>query len=141
MSFLLKSLLFIVIVAVGAGFVISKVPAWRGNVLEFLNPAIKEGRLLGDLNDNLTELDKNISKMSSKDPSYQSQVAKSKELLSSSRTLLSNIQNINQQNSGIIRQQIGKVIDAIIDKTPYAAEILTTPLPNQQNPAPTCIQK
>lgn len=141
MGFLVKFLLVIIIAAIGAGFIINKVPAWRENTLEFINPAIKENRLLGNLSDNLAELDKNISKMPSKDPAYQGQVAKSKELLSRSRTLLSNIQNINQQNSGIIRQQIGKLIDAFVDKTPYAAEVLATPGLNHQTPAATCIQK
>ncbi len=124
MGFLVKSFLVILLIAVAGGFLINSIPSWKQHVIEVINPAAKEARLLGEMKTNLDELSKNTS-----DP-------QAKSLLSKSQDLLQNITDINQNNSGIIRQSVSKIIDALIDRTPYPAENLTTS--ESTSPTPVC---
>ncbi|MBI4120303.1 MAG: hypothetical protein HY454_02450 [Parcubacteria group bacterium] len=121
MGFLVKSLLAILFIAVGGGFVINKVPSWKQGVIEVINPAAKEARLLGELKVNLDELDSAINSGGN--------VSRGKNLITKSRGLVDEITAVNQKNSGIIKQQVGKIIDALIDRTPYPADHLQTVSP------------
>ncbi len=106
-------MLGLLMVAITGGFLINEVPAWKEHVVDIINPAGKEAKLLGALTANLDELDKNIG------------TGENKDLLDKSRGILQNITELNQKNSGIIKQQVGKIIDALIDRTPYPADHLT----------------
>ncbi len=140
MGFLIKSALVVVIVAITGGFLINKIPALKERVVETINPAAKEGRLLAELESNLGQLGGEIDKMrppSKNSKDLEAKIAKSKTLLKQSGELLGNISDLNNKNSGIIRQQIGRIIDAFTDKTPYPADHL----PATVQPAvsqPTC---
>lgn len=124
MGFLIKSVLILLVIAVAGGFLINGVPTWKQHVIEVINPAAKEARILGEMKTNLDELNKTTS-----DP-------KAKNLISKSQDLLQNITDINQNNSGIIKQGVSKIIDALIDHTPYPADHLTTA--ENTSPAPIC---
>ena len=113
MKFFIKSILVILLIAVAGGFLINHFPSWKQHVIEIINPAAKEARLLGELTASLDELDKNLDG------------GNSKNLLNKSRGILQNITDLNQKNSGIIKQQMGKIIDAFIDRTPYPADHLS----------------
>lgn len=102
-------------IAVIGGFVINHVPAWKQRVIEVINPAAKEGRLLGELDTVLNDLANNT------------EPAKNKELVDKSRRIVNDLVTHNQQNSGIIKQQVGKIVDALLDRTPYPADHLQTP--------------
>src|SRR3989344_8929378 len=114
MRFLIKTAAVFLLVAIAGGFLINNVPFWKQRVIEVINPAAKEARLLGELTASLDELDNNLGN------------GENKNLLDKSRGILQNITDLNQKNSGIIKQQIGKIIDAFIDRTPYPADHLTT---------------
>ncbi|MBI2669965.1 MAG: hypothetical protein HYX20_02395 [Candidatus Yanofskybacteria bacterium] len=114
-GFILKFLLIFLVIAIAGGFLINQIPSWKQRVIEVVNPAAKEARLLGELTASLEELDKNIGD------------GENKGVLDKSRGILQNITDLNQKNSGIIRQQVGKIIDALIDRTPYPADHLRTP--------------
>ena len=118
MSFLLKSAIVILVVAVGGGFLINQVPSWKQKVIEVVNPSAKQARLLGELKTILDELDKSLGSSGSEAD------AKNGELVSKSKKIVDEIATANQKNSGIIKQQVGKIIDVFLDKTPYPADHL-----------------
>lgn len=97
------------------GFVINRIPDWKQRIVEVINPAAKEGRLLGELDAVLNELDANT------DP------VKNKGLIDKARNIATELTSHNQKNSGIIKQQLGKIVDALLDRTPYPADHLQTP--------------
>ncbi|MBI2063103.1 MAG: hypothetical protein HYT61_02575 [Candidatus Yanofskybacteria bacterium] len=113
MGFIIKAALGLLTIAVTGGFLINEIPSWKQRVIEVMNPAAKEARLLGELTTNFDELEKNIGD------------GKNKDLLDKSRGILQDITNLNQKNSGIIKQQVGKIINALIDRTPYPADHLS----------------
>src|SRR3989344_1210693 len=108
----------LLLVAIGGGFLINQVPSWKQKAIEVVNPSAKEARLLGELKTNLDELDKSLSSSGSEAD------AKNGELVSKSKKIVDEIAAANQKNSGIIKQQVGKIIDAFLDKTPYPADHL-----------------
>jgi hypothetical protein len=118
MGFLVKSALILLLIAVAGGFIINQIPSWKQRVVEVVNPAAKEARLLGELKTNLEELDKSFNSSDNNDPKKRG------DLISKSKTLVDEISSINQKNSGIIKQGIGKIIDSFIDKTPFPADHL-----------------
>lgn len=139
MGFLIKSFFVLLIIAVAGGFIINKTPSLKERLVEIVNPAAKESRILGDLGVTLNQIDKEISGVQSvkNTKDLEAKIAKSKTLLKQSGELLGNISDLNNKNSGIIRQQIGRIIDAFTDKTPYPADHL----PATVQPAvsqPTC---
>lgn len=113
MGIIIKIGLGLLLIAVIGGFLINQIPSWKQSVIEVINPAAKEARLLGELTASLDELDKNLDG------------GESKNLLNKSRGILQNITDLNQKNSGIIKRQVGRIIDALIDRTPYPADHLT----------------
>lgn len=122
---MLKFLLILIILAVGVCLVINQIPSLKERVIEAINPAAGERRLLGELGVNLGEIGKILEEMSKqKNPAKtQEKIQDSKSLLEKSKNLLGEISKINQ-NTGIIGSQIGKIIDAFSDKTPYPADHL-----------------
>lgn len=120
MAFFIKFALGFLVVAVTGGFLVNQIPSWKQRIIEVVNPAAKEAQLLGELTASLDELDKNI------DDNKSDNSGKKKDLLDKSRAILQNITDLNQKNSGIIKQQVSKIIDALIDRTPYPADHLQT---------------
>lgn len=108
----------LLVVAVGGGFLINQIPSWKKSIIEVINPVAKEARLLGELKMNLDELDKSLNSSSGENG------GKNGELVSKSKKLVDEIAVANQKNSGIIKQQVGKIIDAFLDKTPYPVDHL-----------------
>ncbi|OGN05257.1 MAG: hypothetical protein A2831_02725 [Candidatus Yanofskybacteria bacterium RIFCSPHIGHO2_01_FULL_44_17] len=116
---MIKIISSFLLIAVTGGFVINQVPSWKQKVVEVVNPASKEARLLGELKANLNELDDALNSSDGKSNN-------SNDLISKSKNLVDEIATTNQKNSGIIRQQVGKIIDAFLDKTPFPADHLQT---------------
>lgn len=135
MGLALKSLLVLLLIAIGGGFIINQVPSWKQKVIEIINPAAKEARLLGELTSSLDDLNNLIDgAASSKNPrDLDEKIKKSQELLRESKSLVSEISLTNNKNSGIVKQQIGKIVDAFLDKTPYPADHLS-PATNSTSP-------
>ncbi len=125
MAFAIKTLFIVLIVAVVGGFILNRAPELKQKVIETINPAAKERRLLGELTSNLDELSSSVDGLadSSDNPDFQNKVAGSKDLIQKSKELLNTLVE-TKQSSGVIRSQIGKIIDAFIDKTPFPADHL-----------------
>ncbi len=153
---MIKGFFILLIIAIAVGFVINQIPSLKQRVIEVINPAAKEGRLLGELTSNLSDLGSTINQLqgskSSKD--LENKIQNSRTLLDKSKRLLNNISSINQNNSGvtgIIGSQIGKIANLISDKTPYPADHLSATSPStgstsspqagsgQATPTTTCI--
>lgn len=132
MGFIGKALLCVIIIAVAGGFVVNQVPSLKQKVIEVINPAVKEGRILGELKTNLDQID---GLLSAEDGAGDQQILKSRELLGQSEELLNSLVQLNQDNSGILKQQVGKIIDAFTDRTPYPADHLPT-ASNSPTPVP-----
>lgn len=122
-----KVVIIFVIILAAAGFVVSQVPSLKQRVIEIINPRIKEGQILGEMKTNLDNIGSALGDLNSiKDPAALSQIQKSKDLLQKSKDLLNSVTRLNQNNSGIIQQTIGGIINAITDNTPYPADHLPT---------------
>ncbi|MBI4160344.1 MAG: hypothetical protein HY506_00355 [Candidatus Yanofskybacteria bacterium] len=107
------------------GFVINKMPEFKQRVVEVINPAAKEARILGELDQSLDDLEKNIDGLNSDSKEERaSSIDKNKDLISRSKSLLDSAREVNAKNSGIIKQQVGKIIDALLDGTPFPADHL-----------------
>lgn len=112
MGWFVKTFFGLLGIAVIGGFVINQMPDFKRRAVEVINPAAKEGRLLGELDAVLDQLGHNT------DP------AKNKELVDKARGIATELTTHNQKNSGIIKQQVGKIVDALLDRTPYPADHL-----------------
>ena len=128
MGFVIKFLLFTLIIAVGGYFVINQVPSLKERVIEAINPAVKEERLIGELKANLNELSKSLDEAGKQKSlaDTKSGVKNSQSILGESQSLIEEIAKING-GTGIISSQIGKIINAFSDKTPYPADHLQVP--------------
>ncbi len=124
----IKFLLFLLIIAVIGYFVIDQIPSLKERVIEAINPAAKEARLLGKLKVNLDELSKNLDEAEKQKSSadVKSGIKNGQSLLGKSQGLMEEILKINGE-TGIIGSQIGKIINAFSDQTPYPADHLQAP--------------
>jgi len=124
---MLKILIFLIILAVGAYFALNQIPSLKEKVIEAINPAAKERRLLGELKVNLDEIDKSLQEATKQKQADKilEKINNSQNLLKNSKDLLGEISKINS-NTGVIGSQIGKIIDALSDKTPFPADHLKT---------------
>ncbi len=131
---IIKFLIFLLIITAIGYFVINQIPSLKERVIEAINPAAKEARLLGELKTNLDEIDKSIEETANQKglDKIQEKIDNSKSLLENSKNILSEISKING-DTGMIGSQIGKIINVFSDRTPYPADHLqnlaTTPTP------------
>lgn len=126
MGFLLKTFITLIIVAVGGSFLINKIPSLKQRVIETINPAAKEARLLGELGGTFDELESSINQTAElKSPTeVKKKVTASKDILARSKELLKEASNVNDQNSGIISSTLGRIVDSLVDRTPFPADHL-----------------
>ncbi len=136
MGFLVKFIIFFLIVAIGGGFLINQLPSFKQKVIEVINPAVKEARILGELKENLALLESAIEEAGSakNQTDVKSKIKNSQGLIAKSKDLLNQVAQANDTSGaglgGIVRSTVGRIIDALIDKTPFPADHLT---PAQQN--------
>lgn len=125
---MLKFLIILIALAVGSYFVINQIPSLKERVIEAINPTAKEERLLGELKANLDELSQNLDEAGNqKSPAdVKNGVKKSQSLLGKSQNLIEEISKINS-GTGMIGSQIGRIINAFSDRTPYPADHLQAP--------------
>ncbi|MEX1063960.1 MAG: hypothetical protein WD898_02685 [Candidatus Paceibacterota bacterium] len=125
MALAIKTLFIVLIAAVVGGFVLNRAPELKQKVIETINPVAKERRLLGELTLNLDALSSSVDSLSgsSDNPDFQTKIASSKDLVQKSKELLKSLTE-SKQDSGIIKSQVGKIIDSLIDKTPFPADHL-----------------
>jgi hypothetical protein len=132
-----KFLIILVILVAGAYFAMNQIPSLKERVIEAINPAAKEERLLGELKANLDKLGQSLDE-AGKQKSFvdvKSGIKKSQSILGESQDLIEKISEING-DAGLIGSQIGKIINAFSDKTPYPADHLQTT--QTSTPAASC---
>ena len=107
-AFLFKTLLWLAIIAVVGGFLVNQFPVVKQTVLEYINPAIKEGRLLAKIGATLSNLEINIQNTTPASPAAAAKLEQSKALVSQAKDALQQIDTINQQQqqSGIVSQAV-----------------------------------
>ena len=129
MGILLKIAIFIVVVAVTAGFVINKIPDLRQKFVEYINPAAKERRLLGEMDNTLKELEDTTGKIAGAKSSEEmgEHLNKAKDLISQAKNLRSEIEETNDKDGGLLRSNLTKIIDSMTDGTPYPADHMKIP--------------
>lgn len=131
MGFILKILIILVVIGVGSSFLINRLPNLKQKVIEVVNPDAKEARLLNELGGTLNELELNINqKINTKGNG---------DLITKARGLLNQAAQANQ-DTGIVGSTLGKIIDSLIDKTPFPADHLkleSLDNSNQVNNCPT----
>lgn len=135
---MLKTLIVLIIIAVGGSFLINHIPQWKQKVIETVNPAAKEARLLNDLAGSLNEIESNINQ--TPNPKNQADLkTKITSNLTKAKNLLKEAAKTNEQNSGIISSTLGKIVDSFIDKTPFPADHIKLIDQNSgQNPLNNC---
>ena len=96
---MLKFLIILMVLAVGAYFVINQIPSLKERVIEAINPAVKEERLLGELKANLDELGQNLDEAGGQKTAadIKSGIKSSKNLLENSKDILGEISKINSK--------------------------------------------
>lgn len=126
MGFLLKTFIALIVIAVGGSFLVNKIPSLKQRVIETINPAAKEARLLGELGGTLDELESNINQtVEVKSPTeVKNKIRASKDILARSKELLKEASNVNDQNSGIISSTLGRIVDSFVDRAPFPADHL-----------------
>ena len=128
MGVMAKSLIFLLTIAAIGGFVVTQIPSLKERVIEAVNPAAKEGRLLGELRVNLDEIDKSLNEAAQQKETekIQEKISDGKDLLEKSKNLLGEVSKTNQ-DTGVIGSQVGKIINAISGDTSKPADYLQTP--------------
>lgn len=123
---MIKLILILLVFTVTGSFAVNKITGLKEKVVEYINPAIKEGRILGELKENLSQLSTNITEISNiknlSELKAKSTIAT--ELIDKSKGLLNDVSKINEENSGFLRQTVGNVIRSLTDKTPFPADHL-----------------
>lgn len=140
MGFLLKAFIALIIVAVGGSFLVNKIPSLKQRVIETINPAAKEARLLGELGSTLDKLESSINQTAElKSPTaVKNKLTASKDILARSKELLKEVSDVNDQNSGIISSTLGRIVDTLIDRAPFPADHLKINAATDENVPVNC---
>jgi hypothetical protein len=112
-KFFIKMGLWIALLAGGSVLAVNLVPSLKGNIIETINPRIKEQKLVSELQKNLDAL------------SNSSVVTKNNAVVAKSQELLKQISDLNVEHTGLVDAVISKVADVVLgttsDSTPSAS--------------------
>lgn len=137
MGFLLRTIIGIVGVTVVGGFIVNQIPSLRESAIEFINPTAKESRLISDLDSNLSQLEARISSPTNDGRTSEGPTAATtKDLITKSRSLISDLRDANQNNSGLVRSTVSTITKALFDNTPHPASDPTAQSQNSGTPQP-----
>ncbi|MFH1769490.1 MAG: hypothetical protein ABH833_02370 [Parcubacteria group bacterium] len=127
MGFLLKTALFIVIVVLVGGYISYNYDDLKQKTTEFINPAIKEDRLLTELMDGLEGLGADIAglDLSGESSEIRDVLERSQQLIAESEAKIVEVKGINDKKISTISSGIGRINDLI--RKPI--EIFTDPAP------------
>ena len=131
---MIKSFL-VIAVLVGAGtFLLGRIPSWKQQIVEVINPAEREAKVLGTLKTNLNALESTLNETArAKTPKEISTgLEKTRNILTDSQTLVDQITSINQGTAKALASQLGQLANIFSD-TPEPGTPITTP------PAASCL--
>lgn len=132
MSFLIKSLFFVAVIAGGSYFAMNQMPNLKANIVEYANPRVKEARLLKQLDTTLSTVTSTASTTLAK-----------QEAVAKARQLTAEISDINADNSTFIATMVekaGDVASTVAQILPESVgKYLPTTLTASSTPAPTAV--
>lgn len=108
--FLIKAILGLIVLSVGTLIVVNAVPPLKANILEAVNPRIKQQRLVDELKENLDALTLDLAKTNIGTVA----ATKTKTLIAESQMLLQQVSELNEEHSGVVSGIVEKVVDAVI---------------------------
>lgn len=126
---MIKAFFVLILLVIGGYFAINNIPSLRERVIEVINPAAKQARLVDELDDNLDQIQSVIGEIAGTqtESARKNQVSKVKTLISESNETINDLQESQNANSGLVKSIINKITSNLFDSTPYPAEDLTTP--------------
>ena len=125
MVFLFKLLLWVVVLGVGGGLVINHLPDLKTKVMEIVNPAVKQARVLGDASTKLTALQAAITAATATNDSSErnAKLAEGQTLIHQMTELLVQADDISK-NTGVFSAAAGQVAETLINSLPATANNL-----------------
>lgn len=122
--------LLIVAVLAGAGmFLIGRIPSWKQQAIEVINPAEREARVLGALKVNLEALEEALSQVGGAKTLKEvaAELDKTKDIINDSQKLADEAASINQSAAKALSSQLGQLVNIFSDTPQPGTPILTTP--------------
>jgi hypothetical protein len=121
MNFLLKTGLLIAVIAGGSVMLVRNVPSLQANVISVLNPQVKEQKLAQELTQYLSEINTSLVEIT-EDPAESAAavahvVSDNKHLITKSQEILKQIQDLQENHSGVISTVVGQVVQALTSNT------------------------
>jgi len=116
MGTLLKLILIIAIIAVVGGYIVNNSDELKQSAVEFVNPAAKEERLLGELSENLDLLESQSRTTTSETSDPKDGIVKgviSTSLIEESRELIKEIQKINEGKTSTVSSSVSRISELI----------------------------
>ncbi|PJE51585.1 MAG: hypothetical protein COV29_00290 [Candidatus Yanofskybacteria bacterium CG10_big_fil_rev_8_21_14_0_10_36_16] len=119
MGWIIKIVAFVAVVSLTSGFVITKVPDLKQKVVEYINPAEKERRILGELDQVLEDLEDTAMQVSDFDSpeEVREKISKAAELINKAQDLRLQAQEANDKDQGLVRSGMTRIIDSFTSKT------------------------
>ncbi|HXK36653.1 MAG TPA: hypothetical protein VJ553_03670 [Candidatus Paceibacterota bacterium] len=109
---MLRFLFYLAIVIVGGVLALNYIPSLKANIIEVVNPRMKETRLLGDLQRHLDDAAALLPEAG--EQASDDDIAEGYEALQKAQEVLDEVTTINEENSGTARNIVTKALDAIL---------------------------
>jgi len=109
MQFLFKLTLIVALLGGGSYYAVKHIPSLRERAIEIIDPTVKAERLTVELRDDIAELSKTLES----DTATQQIIAKAKELAKKAEEKAMEIAELQNQDPGYIRTEIGNFIEKI----------------------------
>lgn len=109
---------------------------WKQKSLEFFNPAVKEKRLLGNLNDQIAELNKVLNNTGLSEKERNKKIG---SILENAQSVVSEIEDLNEK--GDLTATVTNLIQKILPKSKENASPDPTWVPPGLIPITECVPK
>jgi len=109
MQFLFKLTLIVALLGGGSYYAVKHIPSLRERAIEIIDPTVKAERLTVELREDIAELSKTLES----DTATQQIIAKAKELAKKAEEKAIEIAELQNQDPGYIRTEIGNFIEKI----------------------------
>ncbi len=121
--FLVKMSLWVALLAGGSVLAVNTIPSLKANIIETVNPRVKEQKLVRELQKSLDAL------------ADSAVIAKNKAAITKSQELLQQISELNGEHAGLVDSIISKVADVMLGT---ATTSTPTPVPQTTPTSAPC---
>lgn len=134
---MIKLGIFVVLVILAVSFFSpGAVKNWKQKSLEFLNPAVKEKRLLGDLNNQITELSKVLNNTGLSEKEKNKKIG---SILENTQSVVSELEDLNEK--GDLTATVTNLIQKVLPKSKENTNPGPTWVPPGLIPVTECVPK